>query len=218
MKKVLVLIVLCVLSVGVMPASVEADISPDQSDFTEKLAALLLNSPFEVQVGNIQRIDADSGRISLNYCVYSRVNIYSTCLTFLVTDHTNIRVDGQSGLGSRDDLELGQNVVVEFVTRAGEAYARQILASNNYLFFEGSIRDIDPAYRTIRCCMASGRICTYPLFVPEYAIITFDWNQELHDFDDLHLRDGVRTLYTKLEDQSGYAAPIIHVLESGDSE
>ena len=216
MKKVLVLVVLCVLLVGVMPTNAEGEVNPAIPNLDEEIFDLLLTSR-EFQVGHIRSIDAETRQLTIKHCIYSN---QSPCLTLYVTDLTIIRIFGKQGLGNFDDLTENQGVVIEYFLQDGVAYASRLLASEKFLFFTGTIREVDLEKRTISACfrVVFYSICMKNGIVPNFAIITFEWDQKHHELDDLFIGDEVRYLYYPIDETDEWVVPILHVLINQNRE
>ena len=183
MKKVLVLVVLCVLFAGVMPASVEAKLLPKRTPFGRTLRNFIWASQ-EVEIGRINGLDAETGRVSISSAHYGGPT------DFYLTENTNIRFDYPRGKGSFDELNIDDWVVINYYFREDVTYARNILILEKANFFLGYIRDVDLENRTIKvrepgCCINCGPINEYILYIPENAFITFDWDEDLHNFNEL---------------------------------
>jgi len=206
MKKVLVLVVLFVLLVGVLPASAEAEANSEISDFESKLAELLSTSQ-NVEIGLLLHFPETLGLTFCVYADYSGFGDLGPCLSFTITDETEIWIDGKMSPGNIDDLRTGHpTVAVEYYHQDGLAYARRMFATNRMRTDFGSVKDIDYDNRII-----SWRDYRDPLYVPNQALITFHWDDNLHDLDELLVSDTFRVLIYEHDNLPFYIGPIIHV-------
>ena len=215
MKKVLVLVVLFALITGVMPASAEAEINPEIPDFEGRFIELLWTSK-NVEIGLLS-VNPETHQARLFLCIYADYGGWadlSPCLSFTITDKTEIYIDWKKGPGDLDDLETGQTAAVEYYHKEGMVYARRILVTDNLWTASGRITDIDRDNRIISWCtktIVGGCWHRNPLYVPNHALITFHWDDNLHDLDEVLVKDYFRVVIYEHDDIPFYKGPIIHV-------
>ena len=210
MKKILVLVVLFALFAGVMPARVEAKLLPKRTPFGGTLPDFIWASQ-DVEVGSINDLDAETGRVSIWPYNGGPTDFY-------ITENTTIRFDYPRGEGSFDDLSILDWVVINYYFREDVAYARYILileqASFNLLY----LNDVDLDNRTIKvsggCCSINcGPPVEYILYIPENAVITSDWDEELHDFNELDEMKSkmISVFYYDIDNIPYLIAPFIYI-------
>ena len=181
MKKILVLVVLFALFAGVVPARVEAKLLPKRTPFGGTLPDFIWASQ-DVEVGSINDLDAETGRVSIWPYNGGPTDFY-------ITENTTIRFDYSRGEGSFDDLYTADKLIINYYFRQDVAYARYILILEQANWFFGYIRDVDLDNRTIivrepDCCFDCDPD-EYIIYIPEIALIMSDWDEDLHEFNEL---------------------------------
>ena len=215
MKKVLVLVVVFALFAGLMPARVEAKLLPKRTPFGGTLTDFIWASQ-DVGIGKINDLDAETGRVSTQW------NIYGGPTDFYITENTTIRFDYHRSKGSINDLYTADWVVINYYFREDVAYAKYILILEQASFFYGYIRDVDLDNRTIEarspsCCWGCGPGFNEILYIPENALITFYWDEDLHEFNEMDEMESywIEGFYYDIDNIPYLIAPWIYVRRDG---
>jgi hypothetical protein len=112
------------------------------------------------------------------------------------------------GPGTIDDLWWDQTAAVEYYHEDGMVYARRMFVTNRMRTYTGKVKEIDNDNRIISW---STRMIRDLLFVPNQALITFHWDDELHDLEDILVNDQIRVLFYEPDNLPFYISPIIHI-------